>query len=494
MQRRWTRGARLLALLLLAAGCRAPREVRDPEYARVLHAIARSEISATPAAEAVAPVVEGLAGPQPVEAYIESALAQNPDIQTARKRVEAAAERVPQAASLEDPTLSVMGFPFFPNVPQTAAGRGTVRMSATQEVPWFGKLRTRAAAAEAETEMARRELAAAELKVIEQVKRTYYELYYIQRSTRITEEEKKLLGQIVQIAQIKYQTGEVSQQDVLRAQVELVNLENELIRLRQQLASARAQLARTLHVSPETPLAAEDRVPEERVPADLQRLYQQAVAARPELHAQLAAIDRDRRNVDLARLGYFPDLAFTVDWAEMTRSRAMAPTADGLDDVGIGMMVNVPIYRKRLDAKVREAEAQAVASAREYDALRDQTMEQVKDLYAQAASRHELIRLFRDDILPKSRQTLEASLAAYRVGRTDFLQLLDNWRQLLRFEVALARLESELQQTLAMLESVVGGGLQTAAPQPAAPKPPMPPNEAPAPPAPLPEPKPGAKP
>jgi outer membrane protein TolC len=36
----------------------------------------------------------------------------------------------------------------------------------------------------------------------------------------------------------------------------------------------------------------------------------------------------------------------------------------------VGVNLNVPIYRKRLDAAVREAEAQVVVRARQYDALR----------------------------------------------------------------------------------------------------------------------------
>jgi outer membrane protein TolC len=467
-----------MAVPMLAVGCRAPREIRDPEYADVMHAMARAASHPAPAIEAVPPIVDSLAGPQPVEAYVQFALAQNPQIHANRLRIEAAAHRVPQEASLDDPTLEVMGFPFYPNVPQTAAGRGTVRMTLAQEVPWVGTLGTRAQMAEAETEMARRELAAAELEVIEQVKRGYYELYYVQRAIRVTEEDKKLLGNLVEIAQVKYAAAEVTQQDVLRAQVELLNVDNELIRLRQELASSQARLARVLHISPETPLQALDQVPEEQVPDDLERLYQLAVAARPELHARLAAIDRDRWNVELARLKYFPNFAFSVDWAEMTTSRAMAPTADGLDDVGIGMMVNLPVYRQRLDHGVREAEAQTVATAREYDVLRDETVEQVKDLYAQATSQYELVRLFRDEIIPKADQTLQVSMIGYQTGKVDFLQLIDNWRQLLRFHVAHARLESQLRQTLAALERVVGGQLQAPitepVPAPPTPTPPTP--------------------
>ena len=91
-----------------------------------------------------------------MEAYIQYALMQNPDIEAVRKKVDALASRVPQAASLDDPMLAVMGYPFYPAVPQTASGRSTVRMSASQQVPWLGKLQTKADAAEAEVFAARR--------------------------------------------------------------------------------------------------------------------------------------------------------------------------------------------------------------------------------------------------------------------------------------------------------------------------------------------------
>ena len=47
--------------------------------------------------------------------------------------------------------------------------------------------------------------------------------------------------------------------------------------------------------------------------------------------------------------------------------------------------------------------------------------------------------------------------AGYREGQVDFLQLIDNWRQLLKFQLTEQRLMSQLRQTLASLERVVGG-------------------------------------
>ena len=45
------------------------------------------------------------------------------------------------------------------------------------------------------------------------------------------------------------------------------------------------------------------------------------------------------------------------------------------------------------------------------------------------------------------------------MGEVDFLQLIDNFRLLLRYEIAYRRLEASLRQTIAALERVIGGPL-----------------------------------
>jgi cobalt-zinc-cadmium efflux system outer membrane protein len=452
----------IAGLAICLTGCRAARMVQDPEYSDLLSSTTQSFVDGNAPTMALSPISTVFEGPHPVEFYLAEALAQSPRVQAARKRVEAHGNRVPQAASLDDPMLNVNGYPFFPNVLQTAGGRSTVNVMASQKLPWFGKLETKAAAAEADTDVARSQLAAVELEVIEQVRRAYFELYFLQKSIALTEQSRTLLVDFAEIAESKYRTGEVSQQDVLRAQVEISKVDGELIRQQQQLVSGQSRLAELLHLSPETKVRAEATLAEEDVPRDLDRLYKQAISTRPELQAQLAAIHRDQQHVDLARLQYYPDVTLAAIWGGMSTTGALSPAADGLSTVNIGMQVNVPIYRKKLEAGVREAEAQAVASAREYDALKDRTQADVKDLFAQAESQRDLVVLFQNEIVPKAEQTLEVSTEAYRVGKTDFLQLLDNWRGLLQFRIALRRLESQLRQTLSTLERVVGGELSSA--------------------------------
>lgn len=438
----------------LLCGCRTTaHQVRDPEYADVVEAVHQALDAQDPISQAVSPIHPELEGPHTVEQYIQVALDQNPDIQAARKQMEALAHLVPVAASLQDPTL---GMTAFPEQVQTAAGAQEFLLSAGQKVPWFGKLRTRAEVAEAQTNVARAQFAAVELETVEKVKRAYYELYFIQQATTVTEAEQRLLVEIRKVAETRYKAGMASQQDVLRADLEVSNVENELIRLRQRIDSGQARLARVLHIAPQTKLRAMDRLQQEQLPDDLERLQRLAVDARPELHAQLAALESDRQRLELARLDYRPDVTFGATWIDVS-SAGISGVSNGRDSFLIGANFNVPIYRKRLDSSVRSAEAKAVSSARQYDSLRDATLEEVMDLFVQIQSQRDLLTLFREDILPKARQTLEVSSRAYNVGEVDFLQLIDNWRELLRFEISYYRLEASLRQTLATLERTVGG-------------------------------------
>ena len=443
----------VVAGLACLPGCASRRPIHDPDYVALEQAVAASYQAADPVRLAQPqPAPQGKPQPRTLAQCLEVALAQSPEIQAAQKKVQSAAYRVPQAASLPDPQL---GITTLPEPIQTAAGQQELGLQVGQKFPWPGKLDLRAQVAQAQLEAAQAELVATQLSVIERVKRAYFELYFVQQAIRITEENRKLMEQLLKIADARYRNNQVSQQDVLRAELELSNIDRELIAWRQRLESTRARLAQLMHIDPETPLVAAGKLPPEAIPQDMDQLFRLALARRPELHAQLARIRQGRRQVDLAELDYLPDVTLSVSWLDMARN-GISPVANGRDPVLLAASINLPIYRKRLDAAVREAETQTVAAARSYDALRDATLADVADLMAQAQSQMDLLKLFRQEILPKAELTFRVSLEAYPAGQIDFLQLIDNWQQLLRYQLAYERLQAQLRQTLASLERVIG--------------------------------------
>ena len=152
-------------IAVFAVGCRSANLVHDPEYVRDVHRV--HEAGTLSSGSELAPAVNELGGPHSVDTYISRGFDSESGIQAARKQVEAAAFRVPQAASLQDPMFKMTTYP---EPVQTAAGQQKLLLNVSQKFPWFGKLRAQADVAEFNTNVVRAQLAAVELSVIEERK------------------------------------------------------------------------------------------------------------------------------------------------------------------------------------------------------------------------------------------------------------------------------------------------------------------------------------
>ncbi len=414
------------------------------------------------AASKVAASDEFKMGAHPVEHYIQVALQQNPEIRARDSRVAAFKEVIPQVTSLPDPVLSSTVWPIPSHSPQTASGRIPIGVTLAQKFPWFGKLELRGEIASREAQIALTQLAETQLKVIEDVKTLYHELYYNQQAINITKENQEFLEVFIRLANARSSVGKASQQDVLRAQVELRRLQDLLVRFARQLKVSQADLARVLSIPPKTNLRARDELPETPVPEQLDRLYQLALRARPELKGRMEAILRDRQKVELAKLDFYPDVTVGLSWSVITSDQSISPVRNGNDTVGLAFSLNLPIWKEKLHAGVREAQNREAESASLYQVARDDTYRFIRRFTVQARALEEQIKLYREPktgIIAKSEQALRVSFADYRVDKIDALQVLDNYTQLLRFRIQLTRLEASLGQVLASLERAVGARL-----------------------------------
>ncbi len=417
-----------------------------------------------PTAAAIDPVStstpEELLGPQPVDVFIRHALAENRTVQAARYNVMALKARIPQVTSLDDPVVSNTIAP----IPSLALqyylmGYNPYTFLIAQQFPWFGTLRLRGLAAEEDARVALFELCAAQLDVVANVKKAYFDLQFNERSEQILLESRKLAEDLLENVKVRYETSNVGLQNVLQAEVAIRDLDRELARVRQGLDAARAELAQQLHTSPESELQTQpDATLVSDVPKQVDRLYQLAVAVRPELQGRIAAIQRDRAAVELARKRYYPNPTVGIDVMSMTKGGFMGPpgVARGTPDLMFFLAFNLPVYRKKVDAGVVEAQARAMADAKLYDAERDSAYREVKDLFSQAQSQRNILGYYQKDILPKARQALETATSGYANEKVDFPTVLTAWREVLQIQLQVAQVESDLGKALASLERAVG--------------------------------------
>jgi outer membrane protein TolC len=379
---------------------------------------------------------------------IREALARNPEIQAARQQVEAAKQRVLQARSLDDPTLSVQLW----NVPQTFNVTQTqnVIVGMSQTFPFPGKLALKAEVASRSAEIAEQALHAKERELIARVTQAYYDLFLAHQLIQIHHEQVDLLKEFVEIVTAQYRAGRASHLDVVRAQVELSSLYQQLPVLEQRRDTAQARLNTLLDRDPRFPLGPPEEPRERQIEKDLEDLYSIAVNARPELKAAQLSIQRNEHAYRLAERQYYPDVT-----VEVQRFQNFHAT----DGFGAVVSIKMPFafwVKPKYGAAAQEAVAAIAAARAEQRTLENVTRFQILDLLAKVRASWEVAMLYRTTLLPQAEQAVEAALAGYRTGKTAFLDLIEAnraWRQL-RLDYYQALVERE--QHLAELERVIG--------------------------------------
>lgn len=114
----------------------------------------------------------------------------NPGLEAAFNPGKAALEMVLPARTLPDPHFT---FGYFIEQVETRVGPEDYTIGISQTFPWFGKLKLRGEAALEGANAAQQQYENAKLKVFDEVKQAYFELYYLGRAIGITDENMHLL-------------------------------------------------------------------------------------------------------------------------------------------------------------------------------------------------------------------------------------------------------------------------------------------------------------
>lgn len=393
---------------------------------------------------------------QPVDYFISQALAAHPSIQAARQRVQAELERIPQVTALPDPQFNNTFWPLHDNALQTAGGRIANQMSLQQGVPFPDKLRTKGAIVSREAQIAQAEVERIERQITESVRLAYYEVWYATRAIAIIEESRDLVDDLAKVAEARYRSGG-TQQDVLRAQLEIDRLDDQIIQLTKQLEMSQADLAALLQQPVSLLPQATEELGIADAPMQLDALISQAEQCNPSLRGLAAEIQRDRQKQRLASLQRYPDFMVGLNWGIVSDNHdVISPVANGNDNLSITFGTTLPIWREKINAGVREASRRTSSTRQRLEAERDEIYGRLRRLLAQADSLVEQTDIYENRIIPRTEDTLKLAIADYRGERTDFFTLIETYRELLMFETQLARINASLAGAIAQIDRTVG--------------------------------------
>jgi outer membrane protein, heavy metal efflux system len=381
-----------------------------------------------------------------LEAALAYARHHNPAIGAARSRVQAAQKVPAQASAFEDPMVTWEAWNSPGNFRIDEAENNIFRLS--QKIPFPGKLRLKGEMASKDAEKTEAELKVEEIDTVAQVKKAYYALWLVYRNLEVFRRDQELVTQFARIAEQKYAVGQVSQTDVLRAQVERTRMINRVTTETLALGKAQARLNALFSRPPEAPLGAPQNPPAPAVPYSMTELEKLTLGIRPELLAQTRALDKERLALALARKAYYPDFEVSIN---------RFVNFDERDGFGISVSTSIPLaFKYKYDAGVGEATANLQTGQDKLWRLRDLALFEVKQALVEAQTALEQRNLFLHTHIPQAEQALQASQIGYQTGTLDFLSLIDSVRaiELIHLEHLMAA--ANFERAWAELERAVG--------------------------------------
>jgi outer membrane protein TolC len=167
-----------------------------------------------------------------------------------------------------------------------------------------------------------------------------------------------------------------------------------------------------------------------------------------------AMIAARRTSLALARKEYWPDFELTASYGQ--REEVMGKDLD--DMLGAMLMMNVPLWRgSKLEPMVREGKLAESQAQETYEAGVNEIEFTLSQALARARRARDSLSLYDTGILPQARLTVESSLSGYRVGKLEFLSLLEAQLSLYRAEVSRGRALTDYAQAVAEIDYVIGG-------------------------------------
>jgi outer membrane protein TolC len=183
-----------------------------------------------------------------------------------------------------------------------------------------------------------------------------------------------------------------------------------------------------------------------------------ALARRPDLRAAADRVRAEQAALALACKDFYPDFeamaAYDAFWQRPEQD--LRPM--------LGVRLNLPVRLARRQAAVAEAEARVAQRQAELARLGDQVNFQVQEAYEQVRESEQVVRLYRERILPDAELNVDAARADYRTGQVPAVGVIEAERSRLglydRYYEALA----DTFRRRATLERVSGGPLASGPP------------------------------
>jgi cobalt-zinc-cadmium efflux system outer membrane protein len=284
------------------------------------------------------------------------------------------------------------------------------------------------------------------LGLVRDVQIIYGDLLLAQERLILSTEEAQLQIQIAQLDQARLRAGEISELITTTSYVDTLRAADAVKRFSKEADILEQRLNNLLGIN-------SDDIKFDIVPSEIalisnvsiDEILKTAFVARPDLRAAELAIEAAGERIGWEKSKVF-NLIAIID--------AKDEGEDSLT-VGPGFTVEIPFFNQN-DGKIALAEAELEQAARQYEAVRQDIILQVRQAHTRYVSAHEEFELWSNNIIPSLEQTVERTRKSFEAGEVSGLLVLEARQTLVEARMRKAELAANLHRSAAQLNYCIG--------------------------------------
>jgi cobalt-zinc-cadmium efflux system outer membrane protein len=309
-------------------------------------------------------------------------------------------------------------------------------------------------------ELAKQETALTESSIIilaRQVRRevrvAYFSLAFARSVTTQKLEAAKLAERLKEIAQARFESGDIAHLEVIQAELELsrANADAQVAKREEDIALSQLNVLLNVSTSASWDLASGlEGLPQ---PLSLESLVGRATDSNPEIARLLQEMKAEESRTGLLKAERIPNLGieFGVDFN--------SPGPGGFHEGGRGQIsMELPIFTRN-QGEIAQSSAMLRALEQETAAKRRAVAGQVEVAYYQLNAREAEVNLYKQMLVPAARQLEELAEESFKSGKAGILTVLSAQRDVQHVESEYLNSLLAIQTSFADLEQSMGASL-----------------------------------
>jgi cobalt-zinc-cadmium efflux system outer membrane protein len=382
--------------------------------------------------------------------YLQTAAQNNPGLKARFNEYLASLELAPQVKALPDPQLA---FGYFIQPVETRVGPQQFKISVSQMFPWFGTLKAKENSAIMMAKAKYEAFEEAKSMLFNDVRSTYYNLYFTDKAISVTDENLTLLNSFQKLALIKVEAGMVSVVDEYRIEMEIGDMVNQLALLKDKYDALQIMFNNLLNTDIASPVKIPQQLWESEPELPKEAIKDSILAQNHQLLSLDLQTEALHYKQEIARLAGNPDFKIGADYTIVGKGNNNMAGTDAIMLPTVG--ITIPLYRNKYKSMLNEAVYMETAKKEEkinkqniLETVFEQTWKDFSD-----AKRRVILNEKQADLARKSLKLLETE---YITSSKNFEEILRMERKLLLYQLEMEKARADKQAAISFISYLMG--------------------------------------